>query len=293
MVEITFWIKKINLQRIDSYEPHAQSMIENGTWNKKGLAARILTFFEGSLAKKADFLIATTERFKYEMSNKLNLDVNKIFVKPACVDLDLFSYKNVKNEYLLKELNLEGKIICVYAGKFGGIYLGNEVFDLILEAEKFWGDRFRFLLLTSHPKEEIELFRQNSGIGLHTIIRKFVKHSEVPNYMGLGDFALTPVKSVPSKRFCTPIKDGEYWALGLPIVITKEISDDSEIIERNAIGYVLKELTNQEYFNAVQKIDTFLKGKSRMEIYNKIRPFAEKYRNLQIADGVYQEIYGN
>ena len=45
----------------------------------------------------------------------------------------------------------------------------------------------------------------------------------------------TPVKPVPTKRYCTPVKDGEYWALGLPVIITEGISDDSGIIRENGI----------------------------------------------------------
>jgi len=108
----------------------------------------------------------------------------------------------------------------------------------------------------------------------------------------LGDFGITPVKPIPTKRYCTPIKDGEYWALGLPVVITKGISDDSDIIKKYKIGSVLEELNEKNYLKAIQEIDVLLKNNTRMELYNKIRPIAEKYRNFDIAEKVYKEIYG-
>ena len=276
---------------IDSYEPHAESMIENGTWKKIGLAYFVLSFFEKRIANRADVPIATTKSFVHFSIKRYNLDENKFHVKPACVDLKLFSEKNIKNKELLKKLGLEYKIVCVYAGKFGGIYLGQEVFDLVKIAENFWGDKFRFLLLTSHSDDEIEFFRKKSNIGIKTIIKKFVPFQEIPNYIGLGDFALTPVKSVPSKQFCTPIKDGEYWALGLPIIITKNISDDSEIIETNKIGYVLNALNPKEYSKSIQVISDLISKKSRSQIFNQIREIALNYRDYQIADKIYCQIY--
>ena len=105
--------------------------------------------------------------------------------------------------------------------------------------------------------------------------------------MGLAHFGITPFVPVPSKRYGTPIKNGEYWAMGLPIIITKNISDDSEIIEKEDIGYVLKELNNLEYTKACQKINELIENDSSL----KIRDIAIQYRNFKIADKIYKDIY--
>src|SRR6185295_4367020 len=109
---------------------------------------------------------------------------------------------------------------------------------------------------------------------------RFVPHAHIPEYIGLADFALTPVKPVPTKRFCTPIKDGEYWAAGLPVVITKNISDDSEIIEKNNIGAVINEFTKDDYLKAIQKIDNLLNNQPAEVLSRKIISVAEKYRSF-------------
>lgn len=277
---------------IDSFEPHAETMVENGVWKKNAFAYRLLFFFEKRLTKKAKYLIATTEGMKQYAKKKYDFQGKNIFVKPACVDLNLFSEGNLKNTTLLEELKLQDKIVCVYAGKFGGIYLEKEIFDFLKVTENYWGDRFRVLILSSHSKEEINGYGLGSDINSSTIIHQFVSHKEIPNYIGLGDFGITPVKPIPTKRYCTPIKNGEYWALGLPVVITKDISDDSDIIKKYKIGSVLEELNDDAYLKAIKEIDELLKNNTRMELYNKIRPIAEKYRNFSIAEKVYKEIYG-
>ena len=278
---------------IDSFEPHAETMVENGMWKENGFAYRLLFFFEKRLTKKAKYLIATTEGMKQYAKQKYDYQGNNIFVKPACVNLNLFSEANLKNNTLVEELKLQDKIIGVYAGKFGGIYLEKETFDFFKVAENYWGDKFRALILSAHTKEEISTYISNSGINPNTIVHRFIAHHEIPNYIGLGDFGITPVKPIPTKRYCTPIKDGEYWALGLPVVITKNISDDSDIIKNNKIGSVLEELNDASYLKAIKDIDELLSNNSREELYLKIRPVAEKYRNFEIAEKIYATIYGN
>jgi glycosyltransferase involved in cell wall biosynthesis len=108
--------------------------------------------------------------------------------------------------------------------------------------------------------------------------------------MAAADFGLTPVKPVKTKRYCTPIKDGEYWAMGLPVVITKDISDDSEIIKANDIGYVLHELSTAEYLLALNKINELLQG-DKLNLQLKIRAVAKKYRNFDLAHSIYSTIY--
>lgn len=278
---------------IDSYEPHAETMVENGVWKKNGLVYRLLFFFEKRLTKRAKYLIATTEGMKSYAKEKYHFYGNNIYVKPACVNLTLFSEANLKNNRFEEELKLQDKIVGVYAGKFGGIYLEEDIFDFFKVAENYWGDKFRALILSAHTKLEIENYASKSNINPKTIVHRFVAHQEIPNYIGLGDFGITPVKPIPTKRYCTPIKDGEYWALGLPIVITKNISDDSAIIKNNKIGSVLEELNNKAYLKAIKEIDELLSNNSREELYQKIRPIAEKYRNFEIAEKIYAAIYND
>ncbi len=278
---------------IDSFEPHAEAMVENGEWKQNSIAFKLLFIFEKLQTKRAKYLITTTEGMKDYSKIKYNHDANNFFVKPACVDLKLFSKKNIKKKELLSELNLKEAIVCVYAGKFGGIYLDKEIFDFIKAAEIYWGETFRMLILSSSPQSYIQDMAAESGILSRTIIHTFVSHDQIPDYMGLADFGITPVKSVPTKKYCTPIKDGEYWALGLPVVITPNISDDSDIIYTYKIGSVLENLNTEGYLKSIKEIDNLLKNNTRIELYNKIRPIAEKYRNFEIAENIYSKIYKN
>lgn len=276
---------------IDSFEPHAEPMVESGTWGKNSLQFKILYTLEKLQLKKAEEVIcACSEMIPY--SKKIyGISKKRYFTKPACVDLELFSLEKIKNAELIEKYNLKDKITCVYAGKFGGLYLEKETFEFFKAAAEYWGNSFRVLLLTSHSDQEISDYSKQVGLDPQHIIKLFVPHEEVPVYMGLADFAICPMKPIPSRRYSTPIKNGEYWALGLPVVITKNISDDSDIIANKNIGSVLQDLTADEYQKSVIKIDALLKVSDKNELRNKIRAVATEYRNFQIAKDVYLEIY--
>ena len=276
---------------VDSYEPHAEAMVENGTWQATSMKFKILFRFEKLITKHARYLISATAGMKEYARLKYDVVPKNFLVKPACVDLEKMNPSVRKNQELLKELGLEHKIVGVYAGKFGGIYLQEEAFDLIAEAGKFWGAKFSMLLLTPEEPENVLRMAVKRGIDPDKLVIRFVPHHQVAPYLGLGDFGITPVKPVPTKRYCTPIKDGEYWALGLPVIITKNISDDSQIILDNDAGAIIESLDALGYRNAIEKIDRLLKGDNE-SLQRKIRGLAVKYRSFDIADRVYEKIYG-
>lgn len=278
---------------IDSYEPHAEAMVENGTWSRNGIAFRVLFLFERLQSKRAVALIAAAAGMKEYAQLKYGIRDTPFHVKPACVDLERFGRSQVKDPELLRSLGFEDKIVAVYAGKFGGIYLYEEVFALFSVARDHWGERFRVLLLTAQTKEELEPHMIAHGLDPDLFTVLFVPHASIPAYMGLGDLGITPVKPVPTKRYCTPIKDGEYWALGLPVIITAGISDDSELIERYRIGAVLQGTDMEHYQQAVKTIAHLLDTTTLDERYAMIRPIAEKYRTFAIAEKVYAKVYGN
>lgn len=275
---------------IDSYEPHADAMVEVGEWKKHSLPHKMLHWFEKKMTHRAQYLIATTEGMIREYAAiryGFNPEKKNWFVKPACVDMDLFRPDEIKRRMLRQQLNLDNKIVGIYAGKFGGIYLEDEFFQWLKNAQEFWKNNFVFILMSSHSKEYIEEKCMKFHVNTGQIIHRFVPHREVVNYLNIADFGVTPVKPVYTKKFCSPIKNGEYWAMGLPVIITKDISTDSHLIAMENAGYVFNELCEKEYRNSVQLIDEILNNNHK----NPIRNLAEKHRNFKIAKEVYKGIY--
>ena len=144
-------------------------------------------------------------------------------------------------------------------------------------------------MLTNALRDDIDAECKRVELPGEVVISRFVFHNEIPTYLSLGDFALNPVKPVPTKKYCTSIKDGEYWAMGLPIVISPNISDDSGIIEKENIGAVMNFNEKTQMNKTILEIEELLKSKESLK--KKIVEVAIKYRSYKIANDIYEQIY--
>lgn len=277
---------------VDSYEPHAEAMVENGTWRKGGVAFRTLFLFERLQTRRAAAVVAAASGMREYAKQRYGVVPQHFYVKPACVDLARFAPVRHDEGGASRLPDLKGRLVAVYAGKFGGIYLGQEVFDLFRAGRDHWGEKFHVLLLTPHTVQELAPFMEKAGLppGMFTV--QWSRPQDVPGFLAMADWAITPVKPVPTKRYCTPIKDGEYWAAGLPVMITPGISDDSDLIASQAIGSVIHTLDRAGYERAVRDMDNVLKNEGRPQLQARIRAMAEQYRSFRIAEQVYRDLYG-
>lgn len=265
---------------IDSYEPHAEAMVENGTWKRSSFRYKFLFYLEKKVSREAYKLIAISPFMQEYAKAKYGIE-RHMEIKPACTELDLFKPEHEKKN---------DTITCVYAGKLGGIYFEDEVFHFVRECAEHWGSKFRFLLLGNYTDSYITDRCKATGCPQSVIEHTFVPHSEIPSWIAKATFGLTPVKPVPTKKCCSPIKDGEYWASGLPVVITKNISIDSDLIKENQCGAVLEDMSPDSIKNALRTLDAlFVENQSlRAE---RCRKLAENYRNYSIAENIYRGIY--
>lgn len=278
---------------LDTYEPHAESMIEVGWWTRESKGFKLMFLLERLQSRRAHAVIATARGVRDYAREKYGVEFERFYVKPATVDLNVFSPERARDPELARALGLEGKLVCVYAGKVGGIYLDREMFDFFKAAGEHWGERFRVLMLTDAPPERVRALAAASGLAPDVVTSKFVEFRDVPRHMALGDFAINPVRPVPTKRYCTSVKDGEYWAMGLPVVITPNIGEDSDLVRDRRIGAVVEEFNGEAYARAVLETDALLGETPREELRARIRAVADRERNVTNAEKIYRELYGD
>lgn len=274
---------------IDSYEPHAESMVENATWPREGTAFKILWWLEKKQSAKAYWCIGVASGMHNYAKQKWGVQLKNFSIRPMCVNLEKFIFSLADRDTLRKQLEIENKIVAVYAGKFGGIYYDKEVFNFFESAYNYWGEKFRVLILSNQPRSEIQGFYAHTKLPDEIVIIKNVPYNDMPSWLSVADFAVTPVKPVPSKRYCSPIKDGEYWSIGLPVVIPENISDDSRIIKEEGIGCIIDFSNPEKYLQAFIQIERLLQTQD--DTREKIRAVAEKFRNFDKAADVYMQIY--
>lgn len=275
---------------IDSYEPHAEAMVEVGEWKRNEWAFKILFYFEKQMTHHAKYLIATTEGMikEYAVSRyNFHPDKNNWFVKPACVNLQLFQPNQDEREQLRTLWQLQDKIIGIYAGKFGGIYLEDEFFIYLKTFQEKLKEKSYFIILSGHSNDYIQQKCKQWNINTHQIMHAFVPHSEVSKYLNIADFAVAPIKPVYTKKFCAPVKTAEYFAMNLYVIISKDISEDSYLIEKYNAGYVMQNWDKEECIKSIEHIQKLLSHHKK----ESIRAIAIQHKNFESIMYIYQKIY--
>jgi hypothetical protein len=87
---------------MDSWEPHAESMVETGVWKKNSIAFKLLWNVERNLTSSADVLLAASKKMKEYAKEKWNLIPNRVYHRPACVNLDHFKLDDQKRTELIE-----------------------------------------------------------------------------------------------------------------------------------------------------------------------------------------------
>lgn len=277
---------------LDSYEPHADLMVENGTWPAGSVAYRLLSWLEKRQSHRATIVIGVTDSTREWAARRYGATFDRFYKKPACVDLARFDPDDHPRDALREELGWSDKVVGVYAGKFGGIYFVDEFFAFMAAAWGLWDDRFRMLLMTNTPEDVVLAKMKEVGVPAKAVRVLFEPHEQVARGLAMADFAINPMKPVPSRRYSAPIKDGEYWAMGLPVLIPPDISDDSDLIASHCAGAVVQDFSVEGWRQGLLAIDAMLREEPRSIRFTRIRGLAETHRPYEIAERIYREVYG-
>jgi glycosyltransferase involved in cell wall biosynthesis len=285
----TMLFKKFGIPYVvESFEPHADYMAESGVWKKNGLRYRLQKKTEAEIKKYAKFLITVSHNYCEHLSANEGIAKERLKMVPCTVNPIQFQYNSQARQLVREKLGISADTrVGIYLGKFGSIYYDKEAFEVFKAAEQYFDNFFIVLLSPTDEKELTEKLNavkfplQKAWIGT-------VAHKEVPSYLSAADFAFSTIKPADCRRFCSPVKDGEYWANGLPILLPDMVGDDSEIIKTEGGGAIIDVNNPESLSGAFTVIDEAIqKGISGRE---EISALATKHRNPDVALKVYKEI---
>ncbi len=274
---------------VESFEPHADYMYESGTWEKYDPRYFFQKKWEKQQLKEATALMPVAENYKKVLIEK-GVSPEKIDVIPCCVDTNKFAFNKEAREKVRQELGCEDKIIGIYTGKFGGLYYGEEAFSVFKTVFDRFGEKFFLIILTPDAKEWIYNTAEKYGLPKERIFVTLSPYSKVPEYLSAADFAFSLQNHKPSNLYLSPIKTGEYWAAGLPVLMTKGVGDDSEIIEKETAGAVFQKSSDK--FNIVKGLITIENLIQENSIRTRLSKLAAKHRSFSLAENIYGKWYG-
>lgn len=148
-------------------------------------------------------------------------------VIPSAVALDRFYFDQAERDEVRNRLNLEDRLVFVYSGSLGSWYLADEMAGFVRAFADRVGRSVALLWLVNGDQADAEraslrarLTRAETRIATATA-------SEMRPYLAAADVGLALIKACFSKRSSSPTKYGEYLAVGMPVVMTREVGDSA------------------------------------------------------------------
>lgn len=223
---------------VHTFEPHADYMMEGGTWTSRSWEYQLLKLMERTVAKRAKLLITATEAYK-QVINRWGF-TTPVMVAPSLVDTTHFYFREADRERIRGQRQAAPTdVVLVYLGKLGGMYMEEELFQLFRQCEQHPKLTFHYWIFSGDPSERIQAWFDHYQIPTEKFWIKKLAPAEVPSHLSAADVGLVGVRPFPSKRFCSPIKTGEYWACGLPVLIPAGVGDDFEQVQTHGLGAVV------------------------------------------------------
>jgi hypothetical protein len=268
---------------VESFEPHADYMIDSGVWSALDPRLWVQRYFERKIKKTAKVLLPVSHQYQQKLLAE-GVGREHILLMPCCVSINDFLFSESARQSVRSLQGIQDEdVVGIYVGKFGGIYYDEEAFELYAQAFNFFGPRFFLMVITADDQDPLKGYIAKYKIPADRVLMKKVPHREVVNYLSAADFAFSTIKPAPSRKYCSPIKDGEYWANGLPILIEDHIGDDSGIIKQHGGGVILD---RSNPVAAFRKIKEILES-GRVKVSSEILPIAHQYRSMELVRAAY------
>lgn len=222
---------------VESFEPHADYMAAAGEWQRFGPKYIMQRRIERQAIARADLLVTVSEGYADHLA-RAGVARKRLAVLPCRADPEVFRPDAGRRAEIRARLGLSGPV-CVYAGKFGGLYLGPVEAARVLTGvrEAFSDDGLSILILTPGEAGPVRLAFAAAGLGGCTSVFSALPE-EVPGYLDAADFGISFHRSSPWSFAFSPIKHSEYWASGLPVLCPAGVGDDARRIPGTGLGSV-------------------------------------------------------
>jgi len=184
---------------------------------------------ERQLYKKADKIIAVTQRFKERIITKGFFE-EKICVIRNGSDMQ-FEKKTIAKSFELK-FKSNNEFIIIYAGILGIAQNIKTILDTAIILKK---ENIKFLLIGSGPEQKIlkDYSKQNNIENVKFIEQ--VPKNKISDYMSLADCGIIPLKKIPVFETTIPSKIFDYMSANLPILLGVK-GEAKEILEQSEAG---------------------------------------------------------
>jgi hypothetical protein len=274
---------------VDYFEPHNRYMTDVGEWRLGGALDRGLGWLIAQQIRTAERCITVSNNYRLQLIAG-GVDPGRLLTAPCPVDEARMRFDQGARDDIRQRLGWGDACIGVYAGKFGGLYHREHAFRAFATAQRVIGDRFGLLILSPDDKDAVLQGLRSSGYKGDRVEVKYVQHAEVASHLSTADLAFAPYRGTPSSACISPMKVGEYWANGLPVLLTRGVGDDSGIIEAEPLAGAVFNPEGNDLEPALARV---LEVIARPGQRAGTAALAGRYRSMDLTRDAYRNVLGN
>lgn len=273
---------------VDYFEPHADYMADVGEWRRGGLMYRGLQRLIAAQTRTALRLVTVSNNYR-RMLMEGGVDGDRILVAPCPVDAALMRFDGAERVRLRAHLGIGTGPVAIYLGKFGGLYHREHAFRAFARFLERAGGDAHMIIRTPEPVEHVLDGMRRAGADPERVHVGFAAHGEVPGWLSAADLAFAPYRGTPSSACISPMKIGEYWANGLPVLLTRGVGDDSGIIEVEPLGGAVFDPEGDDLDEALDRVMAAVRSPGQRSATAEL---AKRYRSMALTREAYARILG-
>lgn len=251
---------------------YPDEQVDGGVWKEGSRVHRLARGLEAFLYDHADGLIALSDRAREILVARPKVQAAKTpaIVVPSAVDLAVF-----RPAALVRQPN--SAISLVYLGSVGLRYRLDDAGHFVAAMRKLRPDT-TLTVVSRADRTVVESMLDTSGLPREAWTVKALAHSEVPAELQRHDAGLFFLTEGLSEHGCSPTKIGEYWACGLPVVTTPNVSDTDAIVRNLRVGVVVRSQEAGAFERAAEELVDLLGDR---ELRTRCREAAENAYSLE------------
>lgn len=231
---------------------YPDEQVDAGVWKLNSPAHRFARLLERRLYARADGIVALSNKAKTFIEKLPSVERKKtpVIVVPSCVDLEHFKWEATAGR------SSNGILRLIYVGSIGGRYSIERIARFAIGVSRKSKTHLR--ILTQSDRNMVIEGLQATGWSDENWSVERVSHHAVPAELAVCDAGLHFLPKGISEFGGSPTKIGEYWASGIPVVVTPNAGDTEEIVRRDRVGVIIGDDSNESIERAGVELQALL-----------------------------------
>lgn len=271
----------------------AEEYVDGGVWREGELKWRLAKRSERRFFRKASGAVVLTEAIRPYVAGRFaethsSASAPPIAVIPCCVDLDRFDFDAGARARIRAELGVaDDTVVFVYSGSLGTWYLSDAMAQLVRTFAATTGRKAFLLWIANNDQALARAASERAGLAPTDYRITSAPAEKMTEWLCAGDVGLALIKPCFSKKSSSPTKYAEYLAVGMPIVISRDVGDGA-LIEQDGGAVALGERIDAHALEEAAAALANMVGAPR----NRFRDVAKKHFDVdRVALPTYRELY--